>query len=150
MTTSGTFIPGANVENAAYPSGTCAERVALGTAVGGMGLRRGDFRAIGVITDLGRKTGGPASPCGMCRQALREFLDLSTPVFMFYKEEGVGVPVGFIVKTLGELLPMSFGPDVLPSPDVMDQIQGKDGTGGMGGGSGGGGGGGMFANSMVS
>lgn len=64
-----------------------------------MGLRRGDFRAIGVVTDLGRKTGGPASPCGMCRQALREFLELSAPVFMFFGE-GDG---GCVVKTMEEV-----------------------------------------------
>lgn len=33
LTTSGEFVVGANVENAAYPVGTCAERVAIGTAV---------------------------------------------------------------------------------------------------------------------
>ena len=57
----GSFISGANVENASYPVGTCAERVALGTAVTS-GVR--DFRAIAVATDISP----PASPCGMCRQ----------------------------------------------------------------------------------
>ena len=57
----GQFIDGANVENASYPVSTCAERVALGTAV--TGGHRG-FRAIAVATDIAP----PASPCGMCRQ----------------------------------------------------------------------------------
>ncbi|KAF4975504.1 hypothetical protein FZEAL_7716 [Fusarium zealandicum] len=57
----GQYISGANVENASYPVGTCAERVALGTAV--TGGHRG-FRAIAVATDIAP----PASPCGMCRQ----------------------------------------------------------------------------------
>lgn len=57
----GSFVSGANVENASYPVGTCAERVALGTAVVA-GLR--GFRALAVATD----TSPPASPCGMCRQ----------------------------------------------------------------------------------
>jgi cytidine deaminase len=57
----GTFISGANVENASYPVGTCAERVAFGTAVTS-GHR--DFRAVAVATDIAP----PASPCGMCRQ----------------------------------------------------------------------------------
>ena len=52
---------GANVENASYPVGTCAERVALATAVV-QGHRR--FRALAVATDVA----SPASPCGMCRQ----------------------------------------------------------------------------------
>lgn len=55
------YVNGANVENASYPVGTCAERVALGTAVVS-GLRT--FRAIAVSTDVTP----PSSPCGMCRQ----------------------------------------------------------------------------------
>lgn len=53
------------------------------------------------------------SPCGMCRQFLREFLELETPVFMFSKSGG------FIVRTMGELLPLSFGPDVLPPKEKL-------------------------------
>lgn len=61
---------GCNVENASYPVGTCAERVALGAAVTG-GARR--FRRLALCVSGDR----PASPCGMCRQALAEFgLDL--------------------------------------------------------------------------
>ncbi|KAG5931460.1 hypothetical protein E4U59_000295 [Claviceps monticola] len=63
------IITGANVENAAYPVGTCAERVALGKAVTGEKqvrdlVRRGGVRALGVATDVRPA----ASPCGMCRQ----------------------------------------------------------------------------------
>lgn len=61
LTKLGAFIPGANVENAAYPVGTCAERVAFGRAVTD-GHR--DFKAVAVATDISP----PASPCGMCRQ----------------------------------------------------------------------------------
>jgi cytidine deaminase len=61
LTADGSFVYGANVENASYPVGTCAERVALGKAVTG-GQRK--FRAIAVSTDISP----PASPCGMCRQ----------------------------------------------------------------------------------
>ena len=77
LTSDGRFISGANVENASYNVGTCAERVALGRAVtsvleaGGEkarefegGVRRGMFKALAVCTD----TSPPASPCGMCRQ----------------------------------------------------------------------------------
>lgn len=55
------YISGANVENASYPVGTCAERVAIGKAVTS-GHRA--FRAVAVATDISP----PASPCGMCRQ----------------------------------------------------------------------------------
>lgn len=57
----GAVTTGANVENASYPVGTCAERVAFGRAVtdGARG-----FRAVAVATDISP----PASPCGMCRQ----------------------------------------------------------------------------------
>lgn len=61
LTKAGAYIPGANVENAAYPVGTCAERVAFGKAVT-EGHR--DFKAVAVATDISP----PASPCGMCRQ----------------------------------------------------------------------------------
>jgi cytidine deaminase len=62
----GRIFAGCNVENAAYPSGTCAERVALGAAVAA-GARR--FSRL-VITSAATE---PTPPCGMCRQALVEF-----------------------------------------------------------------------------
>jgi cytidine deaminase len=55
------YIDGANVENASYPVGTCAERVAFGKAVT-EGHKK--FKALAVATDISP----PASPCGMCRQ----------------------------------------------------------------------------------
>lgn len=61
LSTDGTYISGANVENASYPVGTCAERVAFGKAVT-EGHKK--FRAVAVATDISP----PASPCGMCRQ----------------------------------------------------------------------------------
>jgi cytidine deaminase len=78
--TDGSFTSGANVENAAYPVGTCAERVAFGKAVtelaaaeganddvtgeGKGRFQMGVFKALAVATDITP----PASPCGMCRQ----------------------------------------------------------------------------------
>ncbi|KAF2636331.1 cytidine deaminase [Massarina eburnea CBS 473.64] len=108
--TTPTIITGANVENAAYPVGTCAERVAMGTAIVS-GHKR--FKAVGVAT----KMDDYCSPCGMCRQFLREFLDLNVPIFMFNNQGK------FIVRTMEELLPLSFGPDALPpreKPKVQD------------------------------
>lgn len=109
------ILTGANVENAAYPVGTCAERVAMGTAVH-LGHRIGSFKAVGVSTDIHDF----CSPCGMCRQFLREFLALDVPIFMFNKDGK------YIVRTMGELLPLSFGPDVLPPREQMRKVQEDD------------------------
>ena len=62
----GRVFAGCNVENASYPVGTCAERVALGHAVVS-GARA--FTRIAIVTSGTI----PAPPCGMCRQALAEF-----------------------------------------------------------------------------
>lgn len=114
LTKSNHLISGANIENAAYPSGSCAERVALGTAITLARCRLGSFKALGVCTDLKAAEGAGeeayASPCGFCRQALREFCEPEVPVFMF------DIEGKYMVKTIGELLPMSFGPDKLPPP----------------------------------
>ncbi len=64
LTSSGRTYDGVNVENAAYPSGTCAERVAIFKAVS-QGER--SFSAIAVVTSNG------GWPCGACRQVMAEF-----------------------------------------------------------------------------
>lgn len=100
----GSIIVGANVENASYPVGTCAERCALATAVTG---GYSTFKALAVATDITP----PASPCGMCRQFIREFCPLSMPIFMYDKDGK------YVVKKLEQLLPMSFGPEDLKGGD---------------------------------
>lgn len=91
---------GCNVENAAFPLGICAEAVAIGTMVA-EGAKR--IRAMLVLGD-GRAL---VPPCGGCRQRLREFADVDTPVLVADRN---GVRAQF---TLGELLPHSFGPENL-------------------------------------
>jgi cytidine deaminase len=61
---SGQIFTGCNVENAAYPLSTCAERTAVTKAVS---EGEQEFEAIAVVTATG------ATPCGACRQILREF-----------------------------------------------------------------------------
>jgi cytidine deaminase len=99
LTGAGKVYAGANVENAAYPTGMCAERVALFHAVS-EGERR--FTALAVATE------NAGMPCGACRQALSEFgLELLVLV---------ADARGKIVSetSLAALLPQAFGPDHLP------------------------------------
>lgn len=96
----GAAFAGCNVENAAYPLGCCAEAGAL-SAMALAGRRR--LRAALVLGE----GEAPTTPCGGCRQRLREFAAPETPVLIAGPE---GVRARF---TLDELLPVSFGPDNL-------------------------------------
>ena len=91
---------GCNVENAAYPQGLCAEAGALAALVAAGGTR---IAAAVVVGDGPRLT----TPCGGCRQKLREFAAEATPVVV---ADLSTVRARF---TLGELLPASFGPEHL-------------------------------------
>ena len=98
----GAIHAGCNVENAAYPQGWCAEASALSAM-----LMAGGTRARGVLV-LG-SGGAWVTPCGGCRQKLREFADADLPI-LSATAQALGP-----AHTLGELLPHSFGPDHLPS-----------------------------------
>jgi len=98
LTAEGKIYTGANVENAVYPLGLCAERVALFKAVS-EGERA--FRAVAVVT----RNGG--TPCGACRQALREF---GTRWEVIVADEQGHVHLS---TTLEALLPLSFGAEDL-------------------------------------
>ena len=91
---------GCNVENAAYPQGICAEAGALSAMVLAGSTR---VRALLVVGE------GPAwvTPCGGCRQKLREFAMPETPVVVANEEQ---LQARF---TLAQLLPESFGPEHL-------------------------------------
>ena len=92
---SGKVYGGANVENASYGANMCAERSAIFAAVNA-GERK--LAAIAVT----------ATPCGMCRQVMREFCDQKA--FKVIVAKGAE---DYKVFTLDELLPESFGPDHL-------------------------------------
>ncbi|MCE0742814.1 cytidine deaminase [Acetobacter sicerae] len=97
----GAIHVGCNVENAAYPEGICAEGGAIAAMVAAGG------RKIMEIVVCGGGS-GPCTPCGGCRQKLREFGAPDMPVYMTDPAGQV-----LLVKTLGELLPDSFGPENL-------------------------------------
>nr|WP_326531571.1 cytidine deaminase [Rhodoferax sp.] len=96
----GAVHAGCNVENAAYPQSWCAEATALGAM-----LMAGGKRAKAVLVS------GPGpdviTPCGGCRQKLREF---ANDDLLVIAADPSGVKQTW---TLGQLLPASFGPDHL-------------------------------------
>ncbi len=99
-TPGGAIHSGCNVENAAYPQGACAET----GAISAMALA-GDRRIAEVLV-VGDGE-GLCTPCGGCRQRIREFADAATPIHIAGPE---GVRASF---TRGELLPHAFGPEHL-------------------------------------
>ncbi len=99
-TTDGRRYAGANVENAAYPQGQCAEASAIGALVAGGGGRVAEVVVAAPSREL-------CTPCGGCRQRLREFTSDDAPIHLVDLER--------VRRTtsLGELLPLSFGPEHL-------------------------------------
>jgi len=96
----GRIHAGCNVENAAYPQGWCAETSALAHLIVAGGARVLAAVVVGVAD-------APVTPCGGCRQKLREFAADDAPVWAADMHD---VKARY---TLGELLPASFGPDHL-------------------------------------
>lgn len=99
----GRIHAGCNVENAAYPQGWCAETSAIAALVAAGGRR---ILAVAVCAEAAE----PVTPCGGCRQRIREFASDDCPVFIADARMLVAT------FTLGQLLPCSFGPDHLPAP----------------------------------
>jgi cytidine deaminase len=97
----GRIHSGCNVENAAYPQGLCAEAGAMAALVAAGGRR---ILAVVVVGEGPQ----PVTPCGGCRQKLREFAADDVPVLAADMQR---VRARF---TLGALLPHSFGPGHLP------------------------------------
>jgi cytidine deaminase len=95
---------GCNVENAAYPQGLCAEAGAIAAMVAAGGRR---IMAAAVVGEVATTAPLPVTPCGGCRQKLREFAANSTPVLC---DDGRTLR---LATTLGALLPHGFGPEHL-------------------------------------
>ncbi|HEY8384462.1 MAG TPA: cytidine deaminase [Microvirga sp.] len=99
-TPSGRVYAGCNVENAAYPQGACAETGAISAMIAAGESRIAELVVVGDGDAL-------CTPCGGCRQRIREFAAADTPIHIAGPE---GIRKSF---TLEALLPYSFGPDNL-------------------------------------
>ena len=98
---------GCNIENAAYPQGQCAEASAIAHLVLAGGRR---ILAAVVVGVAGGVNDRPVTPCGGCRQRLREFAADDIPVW------AADLHSVRQRHTLGQLLPASFGPGHLAIP----------------------------------
>lgn len=96
----GDIHTGVNVENAAYPQGSCAEAGAIAAMIMAGGTRIASIAVAGRGDML-------CTPCGGCRQRIREFANPDTPILI---ADTTGLRQRF---TLADLLPHSFGPDHL-------------------------------------
>jgi cytidine deaminase len=97
-TSTGSIIAGCNVENAAYPAGTCAEAGAIAVMIAEGETTIVDIAIVGVKSN-------PCYPCGACRQRIFEFSDASTRVHL-----RDGVTGEAITHSIDTLLPHAFGP----------------------------------------
>ena len=99
-TAEGTLHAGTNVENAAYPEGCCAEASAISAMVCNGGRRISRILIVGDSPE-------PVTPCGGCRQKIREFADTETVIEV--------CDLNGLKKTytMDDLLPDSFGPENL-------------------------------------
>ena len=100
LDSNGKFHVGCNIENAAYPIGNCAEASAISAMVASNGK---EIKAI-AVTGYGDLL---CTPCGGCRQRIREFSALDIPIII-----GNEVEIKKVFS-LNELLPSSFGPENL-------------------------------------
>tara|TARA_B100000676_G_C17809049_1_gene696405 strand:+ start:206 stop:607 length:402 start_codon:yes stop_codon:yes gene_type:complete len=100
LTSNDSIVVGCNVENAAYPQSQCAEASAIGNLVSQGFSKIEEVLVIGSGNLL-------CSPCGGCRQRLREFASLDVLIHMCNSKGHLKT------CTLGELLPDSFGPENL-------------------------------------
>jgi cytidine deaminase len=95
----GKVYTGCNIESAAFSPTLCAERVALGAAFAA-GEKPGDFEAIAVVADSPE----PTTPCGVCRQLLRELAPGIRVILSAAPELGTGR----LEMSIEELLPHGF------------------------------------------
>ena len=102
---SGKIYTGANVEIATFSGGICAERNAIFHAVA-EGERK--LIAVAIVGGTDARRDEYCTPCGICRQVMRNFADKETMLVIMARE-----PDDYIEMTLEELLPYSFGPEMI-------------------------------------
>ncbi len=103
----GVFVLGTNQENAAYPSGLCAERVAVFAAKSKFPNQK--IKNIVITTEQFSEI--PCSPCGSCRQVIAEYeQQQQSPIQIILKS---GESTILVFKSIADLLPFSFGGDML-------------------------------------
>ena len=102
LSKSGKVFTGCNLENAAFSPTICAERAALAKAVS---EGEHEFTAIAIVGGKNQSISPIfTTPCGVCRQALYEFGGATLRVILARSEDD------YQAVTLGELLPLGFGP----------------------------------------
>ena len=111
LMSSGRIYTGVNVESALLSCTICAERNAIFHAVA-----EGDRRILAIAIVGGLNASTPSelakydycTPCGVCRQVMRDFADPEEMLIICAKS-----PTDYIERTLGQMLPESFGPENL-------------------------------------
>lgn len=103
--TNGIVVAGSNQENAAYPSGLCAERTTLFYANSRYPDQPVETLAIAARNERGEFLDAPIPPCGACRQVMLETENrFRLPMrVLLYGKQGI-----YEVKSVGDLLPLSF------------------------------------------
>jgi cytidine deaminase len=101
MTDKGLFYTGANCEIANF-DGTCAEAGAIAAMATAGG------RVIRAMVVIGPKGEHLCTPCGRCRQRIREFADDKTQIYSLWHDGRIG-----LIHSIDDLLPAAFGPDNL-------------------------------------
>ena len=101
----GTIVAGTNQENAAYPSGLCAERTTLFWANSQYPDKAVETLAIAARTAQGEQA-HPITPCGACRQVMVELMSKDGKVY-------IGNDQGIIESNVSELMPLAFDKESL-------------------------------------
>ena len=105
VTKDGKVFTGVNIENASYPLTNCAERTAFFKAIS---EGEKEFSYIVIVGGKYAKISSHCSPCGVCRQVMREFCNPNTFHIIIAKSVE-----DYKEFTLEELLPLGFGPEDL-------------------------------------